>query len=126
MSRSPSTLRIWVIFLGVRRGLRRGRLPALVARLGSRGRSGAVSRTPRELSRAVDRALRVGRRRPVCLVNALVLYRPLRRQGDDAVLVIGLPEDAPDHSSHAWVELGGVDIGPPPGRAEHREMARFA
>ena len=71
------------------------------------------------------RTLKVGRRQPTCLVNALVLYRLLREQGDHAELVIGLPAKAADKDAHAWVELDGVDMGPPPGRSGHAEMARF-
>ena len=102
-------VRIWVLLARVVVGLRREPLPALVARL----------------SRAVDRSLRVGGRRPRCLVNALVLYRLLREQGDDAELVVGLPARPVDKDAHAWVELGGVDVGPPPGRSGHEELARF-
>ena len=71
------------------------------------------------------RALRVGGRRPTCLMSALVLTDLLRGQGQDAELVIGLPEDARDHRAHAWVELGGNDVGPPPGRGRHAPLARF-
>jgi hypothetical protein len=73
----------------------------------------------------VYRTLRLGPRQPTCLVNALVLYRLLREQGDQAELVIGLPADAADKDAHAWVELDGVDVGPPPGRSGHAEMGRF-
>jgi len=55
-----------------------------------------------------------------------VLYRLLREQGDAAELVIGLPKNPADKSAHAWVELDGVDVGPPPGRNGHEQMARFA
>jgi hypothetical protein len=100
-------------------------LPELTARLG-----GACARThrlsPDRLSRAVDRALAFRGRRPTCLVSALVLYRLLRRQGDPAQLVIGLPGSPTDHAAHAWVELRGRDVGPPPGRNGHVELARFA
>ncbi len=44
-----------------------------------------------------------------------MLYRLLREQGDAAELVIGLPKNPADKSAHAWVELDGVDVGPPPG-----------
>jgi hypothetical protein len=54
-----------------------------------------------------------------------VLYRLLREQGDAAVLVVGLPEAAINKDAHAWVELNGIDVGPPPGRAGHEPMARF-
>ena len=55
-----------------------------------------------------------------------MLFRLLREQGDDVELVIGLPEEAADERAHAWVELHGRDVGPPPGRAGHEEMARLS
>jgi hypothetical protein len=58
-------------------------------------------------------------------VKALVLFDLLYQQGDAPEVVIGLPERATDKDAHAWIELGGVDIGPPPGRADHVEMGRF-
>ena len=117
--------RVWALAAGVTLGLRREPLPDLV-----RTYSRPPSRSPRRLppwmlARAVDRALRVGHIRPRCLVNSLVLYRLLREQGDDAELVIGLPGDARDHRAHAWVELDGRDVGPPPGRSGHETLARF-
>ena len=58
-------------------------------------------------------------------MSSLVLYRLLREQGDDAELVIGLPQTPADKDAHAWVELAGRDVGPPPGRGPHEELARF-
>lgn len=117
-------LRIWSLYPRVVLGLRRERLPSFVARLGEvekhRGRL-----TPDRLSRAVDRSLRLGPRRPRCLVSSVVLYRLLREQGDPAELVVGLPRTPADKEAHAWVELGGVDVGPPPGRGAHKELGRF-
>jgi hypothetical protein len=60
------------------------------------------------------------------LFSALVLYRLLRAQGDRAELVIGLPSDARTKDAHAWVELDGVDVGPPPGRSGHLELTRYS
>ena len=117
-------LRIWSLYPRVMVALRREELPAYVARLGkteSRGRR----LTPDRLARAVDRSLRVGSHRPRCLVNAVVLFRLLREQGDGAELVIGLPQTPADKDAHAWIELDGVDVGPPPGRGTHEELARF-
>lgn len=117
-------LRIWSLYPQVLVGLRREQLPTYVARLGKpSGRHAALS--PARLSRAVDRSLRLGSRRPRCLVNALVLYRLLREQGDAAELVIGLQETPADKDAHAWVELDGRDVGPPPGKGPHLELARF-
>ncbi len=118
--------RVWVLFGRVLIGLRREPLPAYVARLGRPARRREERWAADRLSRAVDRSLRLGDRRPRCLVNALVLYRLLREQGDDAELVIGLPAHPTDKDAHAWVELAGVDVGPPPGRSGHEELARFS
>jgi hypothetical protein len=117
-------LRIWALYPRVLLGLRREQLPAFVARLGEPGRRRAPH-PPARLSHAVDRSLRLGSHRPRCLVNAVVLYRLLREQGDEAELVIGLPETPADKDAHAWVELGGRDVGPPPGKGAHQELARF-
>ena len=117
-------LRIWSLYPQVLVGLRREQLPTYVGRLGKpTGRHAPLS--PARLSRAVDRSLRFGSRRPRCLVNALVLYRLLREQGDAAELVIGLQETPADKDAHAWVELDGRDVGPPPGKGPHLELARF-
>ena len=40
-------------------------------------------------------------------------------------LVIGLPREPKDKDAHAWVELHGMDVGPPPGRGLHEELARY-
>lgn len=118
--------RIWLRFVRVTIAVRREPLPEYVARLArAEPRPSAARRPARTLSRAVDRSLRIGNRRPRCLLNALVLFRLLREQGDEAVLVIGLPVQAADERAHAWVELAGRDVGPPPGSAGHRELARL-
>ncbi|HSK15143.1 MAG TPA: lasso peptide biosynthesis B2 protein [Gaiellaceae bacterium] len=118
--------RVWTRYVRVVVDLRRQPLPALVERLAqTNGRRRGDAYRPATLSNAVFRSLRIGNRRPRCLVNALVLFRLLREQGEPAELVIGLPRDAPDQKAHAWVELGGRDVGPPPGRYGHEEMARL-
>ncbi len=118
-------LRIWTSFLRVQLRLRRTPLPALVTGLGRSGGSCRRRHPPARLSRAVDRSLRLGSRRPTCLARALVLFRLLREQGDPAELVIGLPQQAAGQEAHAWVELEGLDVGPPPGRGEHVALGRF-
>jgi hypothetical protein len=118
--------RIWLYFLHVSIQVRREPLPAFVSRLAKGNGATPRPRHPvRTLARAVDRSLRLGRQRPRCLINALVLFRLLREQGDLAILVIGLPEAPTDERAHAWVELDGRDVGPPPGSIGHREMARL-
>jgi hypothetical protein len=118
-------LRVWNRFLKVRKDLRDRELPAYVEELGRIDSS--EDRLPIwRVSGAVDRCLRLAGRRPPCLQTSLVLFRLLREQGDPAELVIGLPDTAPGHEAHAWVEVGGVDVGPTPGRNGHEEMARFS
>lgn len=119
-------LRVWRAYVLVRTGLRREPLPDFVDRLSRQRRAVNGRHSPARLSRAVDKSLHVGKRRPSCLVNSLVLFHLLRRQGDPAELVIGLPDTEADHFAHAWVELEGNDVGPPPGRGRHLELARFA
>ena len=119
--------RIWLRFARVRLAVDREPLPAFVSQLGeTAGFLPRASHPPTTLSAAIYRCLRVGSRRPRCVLNALVLFRLLREQGEAAELVIGLPEPASDHRAHAWVELAGRDVGPPPGRAGHHEIARFS
>lgn len=109
----------------VRVRIGRTALPALVEQLAR------VSTTPRPrypatwLGTAVNRTLRYVSRDPTCLWRSLVLVRLLRAQGDRAALVIGLPEQPVDERAHAWVELDGRDVGPPPGRGDHIELARY-
>jgi hypothetical protein len=119
-------LRIVRWYLVVRIRIGREPLPKLATRIGDAGPARGERLAPRQLAWAVDRTLRIGRLRPRCIFNALVLYRLLREQGDAAELVIGLPKNPADKSAHAWVELDGVDVGPPPGRSGHEQMARFA
>jgi hypothetical protein len=119
-------LRIIRCYAEVRRRLSREPLPALAATFGDVPVRTRERIPPRQLAWAIDRTLRIGRRRPRCIFNALVMYRLLREQGDAAVLVIGLPRAAMTKDAHAWVELDDTDVGPPPGRAGHEPMARFA
>jgi hypothetical protein len=114
-------VRVWMAFVEVR--VDRRPLPQLVARQRPRRPRRRVA--PARLSSAVYRSLNIGPLRTRCMWNALVLFRLLRAQGDEAALVIGLPADATDQSAHAWVELAGRDIGPYPGRNGHEEMARY-
>lgn len=118
--------RIFARFIAVRRQVHRRSLPELVAALGRVAPRDGAHRPARRLGNAVDRTLRLGGRRPTCLVSSLVLFRLLREQGDAPELVIGLPAHATDKDAHAWVELAGVDVGPPPGRNGHVELARYS
>ena len=118
-------LRIWLTFVLVQTGLRRRPLPDLVTGLGRPRRTRCYGVPSPRLGIIVVRALRIGRRRARCLTGSLVLYRLLRYQGLPAELVIGLPERPRDRQAHAWVEVRGVDVGPPPGRSGHIELARY-
>lgn len=122
---SRLAVEIWSTYAQVRLAVHRRPLPELVEQLREASDSHGGEFAPRELSAAVDRRLSFGRRRPTCLASALVLFRLLRRRGREAELVIGLPEDPLTHEAHAWVELDGRDVGPPPGRNGHVELARF-
>lgn len=126
MAKLRLAARIGTSFVVVHVGLRRVALPELVARLADGPPATWPSVRPIRLSRAVDRTLRLGSRRPRCLILALVLYRLLRAQGDRGALVIGIPIEARDKDAHAWVEIDGRDIGPPPGKGAHEELARYA
>ena len=117
-------LRVWRSYVRVKRGKRRTPLPAFVGEL-SRAGVRADRHPAALLSLAVHRSLQLGPLRPRCLTSALVLFRLLHEQGDDAELVIGLPPDARDHAAHAWVEMAGRDVGPPPGRGRHVAIARY-
>jgi hypothetical protein len=55
----------------------------------------------------------------------LVMFDLLRAEGLHPELVIGLPADPRSHIAHAWVEVDGRDVGPPPGRHQHGELVRY-
>lgn len=118
------TWQVWAAYAMVILGTR-GPLPDRVARLGRVPPRGASRHSPARLGRAIDRALRVGSRHPTCLRRSLTLLRLLRRQGDSCDLVIGLRSATADRTAHAWIEIDGIDVGPPPGRGDYVELARF-
>lgn len=118
--------RIWHGYARIRLALRRTALPAVVAGLEKTPVDRhAPALEPRRLGRIVRRVLDVGPSSPRCLEMSLVLFRELRRQGTAAELVIGLPPEPTDHRAHAWVEVDGQVVGPPPGRLGHAELARY-
>jgi hypothetical protein len=119
-------VRIWTAFVRVRLTTKAHPLPVAVARLGTAGRPLPYRIDPRRLGSIVARVLRFGPWRARCLWTALVLYGLLRGQGDGAELVIGLPLEPKDFDAHAWVEIDGRDVGPPPGRGRHEELARYS
>jgi len=118
-------IRVWARYVTVLASVKRHPLPALVDRLGSPPSHASPWVEPTRLGRIVARVLRLGPLNPRCLYTSLVLYRLLREQGEPAKLVIGLPREPKDKDAHAWVEVAGIDVGPPPGRSNHQELARF-
>lgn len=125
ISKAALVLLVGADLLAVELGLRRRPLPALVAHLDRRPWIRLRPLEPRRLAKLVYRALCLGPGPPRCLVSSLVLFRLLRRQGTVAELVIGLPPSAVTHEAHAWVEASGDEVGPPPGRRGHVELARY-
>jgi len=118
--------RIWWCFLSTYLRSKRTPLPRLMTELGQREPSAnARPVEPRRLGRIVQRVLRVGGWQARCLWSSLVLFQLLRRQGVEPQLVIGLPLVPKDKDAHAWVEIDGEDVGPPPGRSGHQELARY-
>jgi hypothetical protein len=118
-------LRVWASFLTVQIQRRRHPLPELVRRLAAERRPLPYHLPPVRVGRIVVRSLSVGPLGPRCLTNALVHFRVLRLQGEPVELVIGLPDAASDKGAHAWIELAGRDVGPPPGRGDHEELVRY-
>jgi hypothetical protein len=118
-------LRSWYWFAVTWARLRREPVPSVVARLRRVSRAPADGVPPIRLGRIVNRSLGLGPVRARCLFTSMVLFRLLRDQGDEPELVIGLPTEPRDKDAHAWVELGGRDVGPPPGRGRHEELARY-
>lgn len=117
--------RIWSRFVTSWIAAKRFPLPDLIGRFSAPPRRETVRIEPRRLGRIVVRVLRVGPWRPRCLFTAVVLYRLLREQGDTAEFVVGLPLEPHDKDAHAWVEVDGDDVGPPPGRMGLEQLARF-
>lgn len=119
-------LTAWYWFLRVHLLLRTHTLPRVVERLRPAATVGEKPQlNPRRLGRIVGKSLRLRDKQARCLIGSLVLYRMLLEQGTPAELVIGLPADARDHLAHAWIEVDGIDVGPPPGRYGHEPIARY-
>ena len=117
-------LHVWRSYARVRWNLNRTPLPELVSRLG-KGEPSPVDLGPERLGRAVQKALTVRHHPPRCLIASLVLYDILRGGDRKPELVIGLPASPTTKDAHAWIEIDGVDVGPPPGRGKHQELARY-
>lgn len=119
-------LRIWWLAASTRLSLRRRTLPTVIADLGDHDVSPKpLPVHPVHLGVNVARALTLGRFEARCLTKCLVHYRLLREAGYRPEIVIGLPTEAKTKDAHSWLEIDGHDIGPPPGRADHLELARY-
>ncbi len=116
---------VWTGYLQVRRRLPGGDLNELVAWSASQADPPLDPLPPKSLGRIVDRLLPFRLSRATCLARSLVLFRLLLRQGLHPELVVGLPVRGQGHEAHAWVEVDGADVGPPPGGRHHRPLARY-
>ena len=116
----------WLEYARVLSRVRRARLPDLVRRLETAPhRLPLPPLDPTRLGKLVARILNRGPVRPRCLTLSLVLFRMLVRQGIRPQLLIGLPPSPSSHEAHAWIEVEGRVVGPPPGRLGHEEMVRY-
>jgi hypothetical protein len=120
-------LRLWLRLGRVAWEVRRRPFPEAIQGFLDRGDPPAAGTyvSARRLARVIDRVLHIGGWRPRCLLQAMVLFSLLRDQGDRAELVIGLDTEPVSKDAHAWVELDGIDVGPPPGRGPHAELVRY-
>jgi hypothetical protein len=117
---------VWLEYGLVLARVRRISLPDLVRHLETTPhRVNLQPLDPRRLGRFISRTLNRGPFHSRCLTLSLVHFRMLVRQGTKAQLVVGLPSEPANHDAHAWVEVGGKDVGPPPGRLGHKEMVRY-
>jgi hypothetical protein len=105
--------------------VRRTPLPQVVRQLARVAAPRPARVGPVRTGRLVSRTLKIGPYRARCLYTSLVLFRLLREYGEEPEIVIGLPQEASDKDAHAWIELDGKDVGPPPGRGTHTEFARY-
>jgi hypothetical protein len=105
--------------------LRRRPVPQIVERLRVVDRVRPYRIPAGRLGRGVARLLKIGPFEARCLVMALVHFRLLREQGDEPELVIGLERISRTRDAHAWLEIEGRDVGPPPGRGAHEGLLRY-
>lgn len=117
--------RIWLVYVKVRLTLWRNSLPRAVEILSTGRRPSHPPLDHLHMARIIDRTLRIRALRPRCLSRSLVLYHLVRQDSASVELVLGLPESLEGHQAHAWVEVGGIDIGPAPGGHGYEELARY-
>lgn len=115
---------IVVLYGRVRWLLWRRTIPEVAATLRS-WRGPVPPAPPPRLGRSVARVLAVGPYRARCLHTSFVHFALLRSLGEHPEIVIGLGERPATKDAHAWVEIDGDDVGPPPGRGQHIELARY-
>lgn len=123
-SRALLAVRVWRAYARVQLEMRRRPLQEIVPRL-RRPTRRHPAHPPVRIGRAIRGCLRVGSRRPRCLIVSLVMLRVLHEQGVEGDLVIGLPERPEGPEAHAWIEIEGRDVGPPPGRGDNIELMRY-
>lgn len=109
-------VRTVVLAVRVELGVRRVPLPRLAAQLGIRLTPGPVPGTfavPQRLRQRARRARSLMRRWPfargTCLREALVVGHVLRQL--EPVLRIGVGQRAGTITAHAWLEVGGEQVG---------------
>jgi hypothetical protein len=124
-NRAALAARIWYWYFRIRLRLRKRDLVHVVESLGRPGRAAPCPIEPRRLGRIVDRSLPFRLSRATCLARSLILYRLLRGQGLEPQLVIGLRHRSTTHEAHAWIEVDGKDVGPPPGGRHFVPLARY-
>lgn len=125
LDKARLALRILTLAVQVHIATRRHPLPAVVTALAAKPPMRRFGLGPVRLGGVVRRTLTIAGRPPRCLIAALVAFRLSRDEGHPVELVIGLPKNPTDKDAHAWLEIDGRDVGPPPGRLEHVELARY-
>ena len=123
--RTRLAFRIWRRYVVVKVQLSRQPLAESIQTLRDRRPASPIDQGPQQLGRSVVRALTVGRIQPRCLTLALIHMTLLEDNRIPNQLVIGLPKDPRSPRAHAWIEIDGIDIGPPPGRHGHEELVRY-
>lgn len=125
LTKAAVVLRTVALYARVRWLLRSRTIPQVAVIVRGWSVSAPAAR-PERLGRLVTRVLAIGPWRARCLHTSFVLFAMLHGRGAPAVLVVGLPERPQTKAAHAWVELDGRDVGPPPGRGTHVALARYA
>lgn len=117
--------RVWVTAARVQWEMRRRPLPEIVRRLGKVEETSVLPWGPIHMGEIIARLLTVGPWTARCITLSLVHYHFLAERGLRPSLVIGLPDEPTSQDAHAWVEVGGRDMGPPPGRGRNEPMAKY-